>query len=155
MKRKAVVWLAVAVVLIFVAVAVHQWCENKPESVMDVAARIEKSMGDAYKKQVEMELFNVSSYTDEDGNKINYFILKTVLYDETEGNIPFETVIAAEKVNSSRETKVQDKNGRIYYLDHQAYLCWELSDGICGVLEYDPATVSDEEIIMMAKSVGK
>jgi len=40
----------------------------------------------------------------------------------------------------------------LYKTTEQCYLCWTYSPEVSYVLEYNPAAVSDEEVIRMAQS---
>lgn len=47
--------------------------------------RIEAALGDEYKKQSMTELVATIQYGDNDGNTINYYILKTTCYEAEHG----------------------------------------------------------------------
>lgn len=93
------------------------------------------------------------------GDKINYYYIQTEYYGEVqeiEGvhlNV-IRAVIDPIAAESSRETKINDNEAIIYTYDGREYLCWTLSPEDSCIIEYTPGVLPEEDIIMMAESVG-
>ncbi len=128
---------------------------NDPEEIM---ARIDAALGDEYKKQTMTELVATLQYGDDDGNTINYYILKTTYYeaDPTEvtglNTEAIMLIVDPDLADSCREMKIQEWDAALYEKGEQSYLCWTYSPEVSYILEYDPHAVADEEIIKMAES---
>lgn len=130
----------------------------KAEDVYEMIERVENALGEEYKKQSITELVATIRYGDEEGNTINYYILKTT-YDEADpaeitglNTSAIRLKVAPETAESCREMKIQDWDAALYETDTLSYLCWTYSPEVSYILEYDPEVVTDEEIIKMAES---
>ena len=55
-------------------------------------------------------------------------------------------------MDSCEEMMIQDWHGALYKKDDTAFLCWTVDPEVSYVLEYNPQTIADEEIIKMAES---
>ena len=94
---------------------------------------------------------------EEDAN-INYHILKTTYYEADPNEITglnidaLNVLFNPESANSCEQMKIQDWNAALYKTNSRGYLCWTDSPEVSYVLEYNPQTIADEEIIKMAES---
>lgn len=96
------------------------------------------------------------TYSSEKGDDIYYYFCKTTYYDEPD-NITgvhldaIKSVIYPQSAESSRETKVGDRDAVIYTLNGREYLCWTLSPEDNCILEYTPGDIAEEKIFKMGK----
>lgn len=124
----------------------------------EMLERIERALGDEYKKQSMTELVATLQYGDEDGNTINYYILKTTYYEADPAELTglntsaVSLIIAPETAVGCRKMKIQDWDAALYETKTLSYLCWTYSPEVSYILEYNPEVVADEEIIKMAQS---
>lgn len=125
----------------------------------EVAERIENALGEEYQKQSMTELMSTIQYGDEEGNAINYYILKSTYYDADPAEVTglntdaISLMVTPEAAVSCREMKIHDWAAALYETDTLSYLCWTYSPEISCILEYDPQAVAEEEIIKMAESI--
>ena len=139
MNKKKIIGLAGAVVvciLVFVFIVIRGKSPNPAENPEEMLGRIENALGDEYKKQSMTELVATLKYGDEEGNEINYYILKTTYYE----------------ADSCQKMKIQDWDAALYERGELSYLCWTYSPEVSYILEYSPYAFADEEIIKMAES---
>jgi len=121
--------------------------------------RVENALGDDFKKQSKTEVAATLVYGngEEDAN-INYHILKTTYYEADPNEITglnidaLNVLFNPESANSCEQMKIQDWDAALYKTKSRGYLCWTDSPEVSYVLEYNPQTIADEEIIKMAES---
>ncbi len=159
MKKRT--WLYIAAVCILLSLAVAISFANRPtpqEEEKDVLNQVENTLKDEREKQTETKVFDLV-YADDDGNTIVYHVCTTTYY---EANATEQTglntdaiaaVIPPEEAESCRECTVSDLPAAIYEKDGRAYLCWTIIPELSCVIEYDPAIVSEEDMLRMAESV--
>lgn len=159
MKKKT--WLIIAVIFIPLIVAVAIVLANCPtpqDEMMDMLSRVEKALGDEWKKQTVTKVSDLV-YSDDEGNTIIYYVCVTTYYeaDTTEqtglNTEAISAVIAPDEAESCRECTVSGLPAVIYQKDGRAYLCWTIMPELSCVIEYDPAVESEEDMLRMAESV--
>lgn len=159
MKKKKIIAAVVVIVCIgCMGLLIAGRNRAKADGPEEMIHRIEKAMGDDYKKQAMTELVATLCYGDKEGNEIKYHILKTTYYEadpsEVTGlntnalNVLFPTDFAV----CREEMVIQEWPAALYEIGNLSYLCWTYSPEVSYVLEYDPTFVSDGEIIKMAES---
>ena len=62
-------------------------------------------------------------------------------------------VIDPDDAESCRECTVSNLPAAIYQKDGRAYLCWTITPELSCVIEYDPTTEREEDMLRMAESV--
>lgn len=156
-KRLGLAAIIVVCVSLFLFLAVnHKTAREDDTSKM--VERIENALGEEYKKQSMTELVATLRYGDQEGNTINYYILKTTYYEadplEVTGlnTSAISLIINPETAESCMEMKIQNWDAALYKTDALSYLCWTDTPEVSYILEYDPDAVADEEIIKMAES---
>ena len=104
------------------------------------------------------ELVATLKYGDEEGNEINYYILKTTYYEADPAEITglnteaIKLIVNPDRADSCQKMKIQDWDAALYKKGESAYLCWTYSPEVTYVLEYNPEQLDDSEIIKMAES---
>lgn len=133
--------------------------QSSADDAQDMVERIEAAIGEDYKKQSVTELVATLKYADEDGNEINYHILRTTYYEADPVEVTglntsaIHLIFDTETADSCHEMKIQDWDAALYEKGALAYLCWTYSPEVSYILEYNPEAVRGEEIIKMAESV--
>ena len=159
MKKK--IWLFIAAVCILVVLAFTIIIANRPtpqDEMMDMFNRVEKALGDEWKKQTVTKVSDLV-YSDNEGNTIVYHVCTTTYYEadaseQTGLNTEaISAVISPIETESCRECTVSGLPAAIYQKDGQAYLCWTIVPELSCVIEYDPTVESEEDILRMAESV--
>ena len=160
MSRKKKLGVVAAIIIIcaslLLCVAVHGRM-GKTSSIHDIMDKIDIAL-DGYTKLSATELVATLQYGDDEGNTINYHILKTTYYESAPSEViglntdAIQLIIDPELADSCRELKIQDWDAALYEKGELSYLCWTYSPEVSYVLEYNPNVVSDEEIIKMAES---
>lgn len=135
--------------------------DNKEPSIsaQDLISRVEDALGDDYKKQTVSEVIAQLTYAKEDGSTpIYYYFVKTTYYeadpDEMTGlnTDALRTIFDPDKAKHSEVMMIQDWPGCLYIFADKSYLCWTVAPDISYILEYDPSTVLDADILRMAES---
>ena len=161
MNKKKIIGLAGAVVvciLVFVFIVIRGKSPNPAENPEEMLGRIENALGDEYKKQSMTELVATLKYGDEEGNEINYYILKTTCYEADPAEITglnteaIMLIVGPGTADACQEMKIQDWDAALYERGELSYLCWTYSPEVSYILEYSPYAFADEEIIKMAES---
>ena len=104
------------------------------------------------------ELVATLKYGDEEGNEINYYILKTTYYEADPAEITglnteaIKRIVNPDRADSCQKMKIQDWDAALYERGELSYLCWTYSPEVSYILEYSPYAFADEEIIKMAES---
>ena len=163
MGKKRNLFIPVIVVILLIAVAF--WLvklkptDTASSDVDEMVQRVENAFGDDFKKQSKTEVAATLVYGngEEDAN-INYHILKTTYYEADPNEITglnidaLNVLFNPESANSCQQMKIQDWDASLYKTKSRGYLCWTDSPEVSYVLEYNPQTIADEEIIKMAES---
>ena len=163
MKKKIFIIAFVAVFLVLGTVfAIGAMAKDDGVTPQEMADRIENAikevLGDEYKKQTETVVAGTLKYADEEGNAINYHILKTTYYEADPNEVKGLNVDALgvlfnpESANSCKKMKIKDWDAALYEFDELSYLCWTDTPEASYVLEYNPDAIPDEEILKMAES---
>ena len=159
MRKK--IWLVVASVCILLVLAITIASANRStleDEMMDMLNRVENALGDEWKKQTVTKVSDFV-YSDGDGNTIIYYVCTTTYYDADAAEHTglntdaIAAVIAPDEAESFRECTVSGLPAAIYQKDGRAYLCWTIIPELSCVLEFDPTTENEEDILRMAESI--
>ena len=159
MKKK--MWLFIAAVCILVVLAFTIIIANRPtpqDEMMDMFNRVEKALGDEWKKQTVTKVSDLV-YSDGEGNTIVYHVCTTTYYEvdaakQTGINTDaISAVIPPDEAESCRDCTVSGLPAAIYQKDGRAYLCWTIMPELSCVIEFDPVVESEEDMLHMAESV--
>ena len=116
MNKKKIIGLAGAVVvciLVFVFIVIRGKSPNPAENPEEMLGRIENALGDEYKKQSMTELVATLKYGDEEGNEINYYILKTTYYEADPAEITglnteaIKRIVNPDRADSCQKMKIE------------------------------------------------
>ena len=161
MKKKITIAL-IAVFLMLGAVFAISAFAKDDVTPQEMASRIENAiqevLGDEYKKQTETVVAGTLKYADKEGNAINYHILETTYYEADPNAVQGLNVDALgvlfdpDRAISCKEMKIKDWDAALYVFEELSYLCWTDTPEVSYVLEYNPDTIPDEEILKMAES---
>ena len=158
MKKK--IWLIAAVCVLLVLALVFT-LTNRPapqDEATDMLHRVENALGDEWKKQTVTKAFDFV-YSDGKGNTIIYYVCITTYHDadateQTGLNTDaISAIIPPGKAESYRACTVSGLPAAIYQKDGIAYLCWTIIPELTCVLEFDPTTISEDDILQMAESI--
>lgn len=161
MSKKKKIGLAGVIIICILALVfiTMRICTSKAaDNPYEMLERIENALGDEYKKQSMTELVATLQYGDDDGNTINYYILKTTYYEADPSEVTglntdaITLIIDPKTAEACREMKIQDWDAALYEKGELSYLCWTYSPEVSYILEYNPDAVTDEDIIKMAES---
>ena len=160
--KKKITFVLLAVFLILGTVFAISAFAKDDVTPQEMASRIENAihevLGDEYKKQTETVVAGTLKYADKEGNAINYHILKTTYYEADPNAVQGLNVDALgvlfdpDRAISCKEMKIKDWDAALYVFEELSYLCWTDTPEVSYVLEYNPDTKPDEEIIKMAES---
>ena len=161
MKKRITIVLIAVVLLLGVVFATGALAKEEISS-REMANRVENAikevLGDDVKKQTETVVAGTLKYSDDDGNTINYHILKTTYFEADPSEVTGLNVDALgvlfnpESANSCKEMKIKDWDAALYEFDELSYLCWTDTPEASYVLEYNPDVMPDEEILKVAES---
>lgn len=160
-KKLTIAFIAVFLILgvIFAAGAFAKENEVTPSEMAErIENAIKEVLGDDVKKQTETVVAGTLKYSDKEGNEINYHILKTTYYEADPNEVKGLNVEALsvlfnpDSANSCTEMKIKDWDAALYEFDELSYLCWTDTPEASYVLEYNPNSIPDEEILKMAES---
>lgn len=159
MKGKKITIVVLTVLcLAGIGVGISKWKLMKDEQPDKFVEWLEDTLGDELKKQTETVVAATLSYADENGNRVDYHILKTTYYEADPSEVMGLNTAALgalfQPVNakSFQQMMIQDWHGALYELEEKSYLCWTYSPEITYVLEYNSEEISDEGIMKMAES---
>lgn len=160
MKKIPIIILAVIIMFLFGLAVGVLTKEKEPEITPDeMLERVENALGDEYKKQTVSEVVAQLTYAKEDGaDPIYYYFVKTTYYEAEPAEVTglntdaFCAVFDPENAETTEEMMIQDWYGCLYRLPEKSFLCWTVAPEISYILEYNPAVVSDTDIIRMARS---
>ena len=160
--KKKITFVLLAVFLILGTVFAISAFAKDDVTPQEMASRIENAihevLGDEYKKQTETVVAGTLKYADKEGNAINYHILKTTYYEADPNAVQGLNVDALgvlfdpDRAISCKEMKIKDWDAALYVFEELSYLCWTDTPEVSYVLEYNPDTIPDEEILKMAES---
>ena len=157
MARKKVIWMILAMLcLTGIVVGVYMYQEKK-EQPIDFMERLEKVLGDEWKKQKKTVVAATMTYADEKGNEVDYHFLKTTYYEADPSEITglhtsaLGALFRTENAINIQEMMIQDWPGALYELEEKSYLCWTYSPELTYVLEYNPNEIPDAVILKMAE----
>ena len=147
--------------LVIVSMVTISCRTTSPED--DDMARVEKILEQLREVDSSAALYSTSKYyqivySNDTGDKINFYNIKTEYYGEIKEIDGIHTDAISSVINpilaeDSRELKIQDKDAIIYTYNGREYLCWTISPEDSCVIEYEPGKFDENEIIKMAESV--
>jgi len=162
MKKKLTIALVAVFLILGVVFATGTLAKENDVTPREMADRVENAikevLGDDYKRQNETVVAGTLKYSDEEGNEINYHILKTTYYEADPSEVTGLNVDALgvlfnpDSANSCKDMKIKDWYAALYEFDELSYLCWTDTPEASYVLEYNPDVIADEEILKMAES---
>ena len=162
MKKKITIIFIAVFLILGVVFTTGVFAKDNEPTPKEMANRIENAikevLGDDVKKQTETVVAGTLKYSDKDGNEINYHILKTTYYEADPNEVKGLNVEALgvlfnpDSAKSCKEMKIKDWDAALYEFDELSYLCWTDTPEASYVLEYNPDTIPDEEILKMAES---
>lgn len=93
-------------------------------------------------------------YSDSDGNTIIFtsFYCSDPARIENKEVVFYTDVFDPESADAIRDAQVNDARALFCLMGERAYLMWFPDEHIILMLDYDPSSVSDKEILMMAES---
>ena len=96
---------------------------------------------------------------DADGNEIIYHYCETTFSGPVPTNLALpnlsviERVVEPDRIQATEPCKVCTLDALRFRTGDRSYLCWSTDPEHTLILEYDPAAVSDADILKMAESV--
>lgn len=162
MKKKIVIVL-VAVIVLFAGMASKALTREKEPKITgdEILDRVESVLGDEYKKQTVSEVIAKLTYSHKNGGSpIYYYFVKTTYYDADPAEVTglnidaFRTLFNPQDAITTEEMMIQAWYGCRYVFADMSYLCWTAAPDISYVIEYNPSTISDADIIRMAQSAA-
>lgn len=164
MKKKVIITLsslAFVFALVLIGLAISNQDKASADTLDEAAKRVELALDDEYKKQTKTELAGTLKYSDKEGNEINYHILKTTYYDADPNEVTglnvdaFSLLFNPKNAKKCEEMMIKEWCAARYEFDGVSYLCWTDSPEASYVLEYNPESIPDSEILKMAESAEK
>jgi len=162
MRKKLTIVLIAVFLILGVVFATGAFAKENEVTPSEMAEQIENAikevLGDDVKKQTETVVAGTLKYSDNEGNEINYHILKTTYYEAEPSEVTGLNVNALgvlfnpDSANSCEKMKIKDWDATLYEFDELSYLCWTDTPEASYVLEYNPNVIPDEEILKMAES---
>lgn len=162
MRKKLTIVLIAVFLILGVVFATGAFAKENEVTPSEMAEQIENAikeiLGDDVKKQTETVVAGTLKYSDNEGNEINYHILKTTYYEAEPSEVTGLNVNALgvlfnpDSANSCEKMKIKDWDAALYEFDELSYLCWTDTPEASYVLEYNPNVIPDEEILKMAES---
>ena len=98
-----------------------------------------------------------AQYTNDQGDELNVYVCKAV-YAEGETRkltaleLAYKEIIDPSTAEETYTYKVYGVTAMLYKKEGRGYLCWATSDDVSTVIDYDPESVTDEEVFLMMKS---
>ena len=161
MKRKRL-WTILAIILVLTVITGYLHFSNlnkvNADTPEDMIGRIESALGDEYKKQIETVVAGTIKYADKEGNEIKYHILKTTFYEADPSEVEglhidaLSVLLDPAGARACEEMMIKDWCAARYEFDGVSYLCWTDTPEVSYVLEYNPESIADSEILKMAES---
>lgn len=150
---------------ILFALCIHTACSaesnlSSSDAMQKVFTDIERTLGEEWDKQAETGVWEYT-FTDPEGNTLIYYLCLTTCYDtEPDAVSGVDTraicaVVDPASAASAEETRVLEYPALHFQKDGRSFLCWNYSPEVSYVIEYDPQTVSREDVFRMAESVYK
>jgi len=153
-KRKAFVF---ASILVLVAVAVFFAVSTKP-----VASEADKVLlkFDAVARELGYEFSALEmirspiTYSDKDGNTVifNSFYCSDPERIENEEAIFYSKVFDPKSADSIQEVEINGAKAILCTMDSRSFLIWHPDENTILMLDYEPGTVKDADILRMAES---
>ena len=98
-----------------------------------------------------------AQYTNDQGDELNVYVCKAVYAEGETRKLTALELAYKESIDPStaEETytyKVYGVTAMLYKKEGRGYLCWATSDDVSTVIDYDPESVTEEEVFLMMKS---
>ena len=98
-----------------------------------------------------------AQYTNDQGDELNVYVCKAV-YAEGETRkltaleLAYKEIIDPSTAEETYTYKVYGVTAMLYKKEGRGYLCWATADDVSTVIDYDPESVTEEEVFLMMKS---
>ena len=98
-----------------------------------------------------------AQYTNDQGDELNVYVCKAV-YAEGETRkltaleLAYKEIIDPSTAEETYTYKLYGVTAMLYKKEGRGYLCWATSDDVSTVIDYDPESVTEEEVFLMMKS---
>lgn len=153
-----IVSLVICLAILFI-VSGHSNAPPKPNA-NEIISKMGEILGDNYTKHSITELTATLTYRDitNNENQIYYHILKTTFYNGNPTDITglnteaLGVLFCVELMDTYEIMQIQNCDAALFKNNDVAYLCWTYSPEFSYVLEFNPNTIDDTEIIKMAES---
>ena len=159
MKRKGIEILFISVVMGILLVSVLFYYLILDEKENNLVKGIKEIETAGWESQSMTEVVKKVQYINENGDTIDYYICRTTYHTDTAkisdewNREAVELIVPFNLIENGRKCKVNEWKAEIYEGIDRSYLCWTISQEISCILEYNPATVQEEDILRMAESV--
>lgn len=156
--------IVVVGLLVVLAVALYLTRRAEPDLYAQAAEmiyRVENSLkeqDEAWERQ-SITVVTPFTYTDSEGNVIVYYCCQTAYFETDPAEIAglntdvLAQAIDLENAENKRECVVNGKTALLCEIDGRTNLCWTIDSEYSCVIEYNPSSVSEADIIRMAESV--
>lgn len=165
MRRKQfVIWAAILAVLVIGTVGLIIGKGKEESSPYEMLGQIEDAvidvLGNDCKKVSETKVIATITYGNGNNeSSIYYHMLHTTYFEAGDpaavtgvNTDALAVLFSAEGMDSCEDMMIQAWPGVLYKKDDHAYLCWTCDPEASYVLQYNPNTIPDSEIIKMAES---
>ena len=86
-----------------------------------------------------------AQYTNDQGDELNVYVCKAL-------ELAYKEIIDPSTAEETYTYKVYGVTAMLYKKEGRGYLCWATSDDVSTVIDYDPESVTEEEVFLMMKS---
>lgn len=164
MGKKKIVVLGMVGLLMVLTMTLYLNRRSEPDPYAQAAEmiyRVENALKEQDESWERQSITVVTPYTyaDSEGNAIVYYCYKTAYFETVPAKITglntdvLAQVIDLESAENKRECEVNGKTALLCEIDGRTNLCWTIDPECSCVIEYDPNSVSESDIIRMAESV--
>lgn len=161
MSKSKRLWIIIICLVCIVAglIAAVAFSQKPQEpNIYELTDNILDALGEEYKQQVITQLLK-NEYADAEGNTIVYYLCVTG-YSEMEPPAPTAlnmyaicAVFDPDTAKEVQEASVNDCPAAFYHTGGLSYLCWTMTPHFSCILQYDPAVITEADILRMAESV--
>lgn len=135
-------------------------CSDKSEDhITQIASHVEQALPNEFEKQFETEVFHLFTATDEEGNKLDYYICQTTFYAGDPAEVTglhldaISAVFDVEQAEIVREFGASGHAAAIYAMGDTHYACVTSTPEVSAVMKYFPGTLTEEEAIKTIRSI--
>lgn len=164
MGKKKLVVLGVVGLLVVLTVVIYLNQRSEPDPFVQVAEmiyRVENALKEQDEDWERQSITVVTPYTyvDSEGNAIVYYCCQTAYFETDPAEIAglntdvLAQMIDLENAENKCECAVNGKTALLCEIDGRTNLCWTIDSEYSCVIEYNPSSVSEADVIRMAESV--